>query len=56
VKHHSVISLQTHLYDTASKRLVWSLKSQTSNFSTVSDIEQSVSQAVINNLRAMGLI
>jgi len=56
VEHLSVISLQTNLYDTASKRLVWSLKSQTFNFNTVSDMVQSVSQVVINNLRAMGLI
>jgi hypothetical protein len=56
VEHLSEVSLQINLYDTASKRLVWSLNSQTSNFSTVSDIVQSVSQAVINNLRAMGLI
>ena len=56
IEHLSVVSLQTNLYDTASKQLVWSLNSQTSNFSTVSDIEQSVSQTVINDLRAMGLI
>ena len=56
VEHLSLISIRNNLYDAVSKRLVWSLQSQTENFGTVNDLVQSVSQAVINNLRARGLI
>ena len=56
VEHLSVISLGTKLYDAASKRLIWSVHTQTVNFGTVNELVQSVSQAVIKNLRAKGLI
>jgi hypothetical protein len=56
VERLSLISIRNNLYDAVSKRLVWSLQSQTENFGTVNDLVQSVSQAVINDLRARGLI
>ena len=56
VEHLSVISIGTKLYDAASKRLIWSVHTQTVNFGTVNELVQSVSQAVIKNLRAKGLI
>ena len=56
VKRNSVISLQVDLYDIASKRLVWSLNSDTSNFQNVNDVANSVSKAVVRNLRSKGLI
>jgi hypothetical protein len=56
VEHLSVISIRTRLYDAASKRLIWSLQTQTANFGTVNELVQSVSQVVIKNLRARRLI
>ena len=47
---------RNYLYDAASRRLVWSAQSQTENFGTVDDLVQSVSRAIIKNLRAKGLI
>jgi len=56
VEHRSVISILTKLYNAKTKRLVWSLQSRTVNNGTVNDLVQSLSQAVIDNLRARDLI
>jgi hypothetical protein len=56
VEHLSVISILTKLYDAKTKRQIWSLQTRTANYGTVNDLVQSVSQAVIDNLRARGLI
>ena len=56
VEHLSVISILTKLYDAKSKQLVWSMQSRTANYDTVNELVQSLSQAVIDNLRTRGLI
>ncbi|MEJ2564877.1 MAG: hypothetical protein P8164_01980 [Gammaproteobacteria bacterium] len=56
VEHLSVIYIGTKLYDAASRRLVWSMHTQTANYGTVNELVQSVSHVVIKNLRARGLI
>ena len=56
VEHISVISIGAKLYEAASKRLVWSVHTQTANYDTVNELVRSVSHEVIKNLRARGLI
>lgn len=56
VEHRSVINLQIDLYDTASERLVWSLRSQTVNPPNVTEVMDRLSNDVVKDLRSKGLI
>jgi hypothetical protein len=56
IEPKTVIFMQLDLYDAASQRLVWSLKSRTVNHSNISDFVNSLAQVVINELKANDLI
>ena len=56
VEHHSVVSMQIDLYDTASEDLVWSLNAQTINPDNATDVMNGLSDAVVSDMRSKGLI
>ena len=56
VEHLSVITLQVDLYDTASRHLVWSLKSQSVNPDSVTEVVNDLAGFVVKDLQIKGLI
>lgn len=56
IEPKTVIFMQLDLYDAASQRLVWSLKSRTANHNNINDFVNSLAQVVINELKAKDLI
>ena len=53
---HTIVRLETNLYDVGSGELVWSGQSETFNPSSLSDIIDSVTKAVAKRLRKESLI
>lgn len=53
---HTFVRLESNLYDTATERLIWSVSSETIDPDTVKEVIDSLSDAVMDNLRKHGLI
>ena len=55
-QHHTVATVQIDLYDVASEHLVWSITASTYNYENVTDLINTLSDTVIQNLQGKKLI
>lgn len=56
VEHKVVVSLQIDLYETEKEHLVWSLKTQSFNPSNATEVIDKLSEDIVSDLAAKGLI